>query len=585
MASLMTDPAAADPASPPPYRVLARKYRPTTFEDLIGQGAMVRTLSNAIDAGRLAHAFVMTGVRGVGKTTTARIIARALNCIGADGTGGPTIQPCGVCANCTQIAEDRHPDVIEMDAASRTGVNDIRELIDGVRYLPVQARFKIYIVDEVHMLSTQAFNALLKTLEEPPEHVKFIFATTEIRKVPVTVLSRCQRFDLRRIEFDELVAHLAGIARAEHADIGTEALGLIARAAEGSVRDALSMMDQAIAHGGGTVDVDQVRDMLGMADRGRVIDLFEHLMAGRIVEALDEMQGQYDGGTDPAVILSDLLEVSHLATRFKVAPGSGAEGAMADAEAARVRALAEGLGVPHLSRAWQILLKGLEETQRAPQPRPAAEMALIRLAHAAQLPTPGDLVKKLSQGGAPAAAAPTAAPASQPAAPVAQMTGTGAVAVPAPAPVAAPAAAGPPTPQSLADVAALLRAVGKPALAGYVRGYLHPVSFDAARLRIEVRPADRAPADLIPNLTQALRQHTDRKWVVAAVTSGGEETLAAQDEARAAAQIADAEASPMIGAIKAVFPDAKVTGVEPLLDEAADEPVPLDPDAPDDDET
>ena len=308
-----------------PYRVLARKYRPTDFTTLVGQEAMVRTLRNAIATGRIAHAFMLTGVRGVGKTTTARIIARALNCVGADGKGGPTVDPCGVCDNCKAITEDRHVDVIEMDAASRTGIDDVRELIEGVRYRPVSARYKVYIIDEVHMLSEKAFNALLKTLEEPPPHVKFLFATTEIRKVPVTVLSRCQRFDLKRVPQDVLIEHFGKISATEKVEISPEALALIARAADGSVRDGLSMLDQAIAHGGGVVDAAQVRDMLGLADRSRVLELFEKTMRGDAPSVVASLGEMHDSGADPVVILQDLLELTHWVTRLKVAPEAAAE--------------------------------------------------------------------------------------------------------------------------------------------------------------------------------------------------------------------------------------------------------------------
>ena len=369
-----------------PYRVLARKYRPTDFAGLIGQEALVRTLTNAIQTGRLAHAFVLTGVRGVGKTTTARIIARALNCIGPDGTGGPTTEPCGVCDHCRAIAEDRHVDVMEMDAASRTGVNDIREIIDGVRYRPTSARFKVYIIDEVHMLSTAAFNALLKTLEEPPEHVKFIFATTEIRKIPVTVLSRCQRFDLRRVEMEVLEKHFSAIADKENAQIEASAMALICRAADGSVRDGLSLLDQAIAHGAGTVSEEQVRDMLGLADRARVFDLFDAVMKGDISSALKMMTDQYAVGADPVVIIQDMLELTHWLTRLKLAPESAASAAVSETERVKGGEMAKTLSMATLTRVWQMLLKGLGEVRTAPSPLQAAEMVLVRLAYAADLP-------------------------------------------------------------------------------------------------------------------------------------------------------------------------------------------------------
>ncbi len=393
------------PTERPPYLVLARKYRPSTFAELIGQEALVRTLSNAIEGGRIAHAFLLTGVRGVGKTTTARILARALNCGGPDGEGGPTTEPCGACEHCRAIAEDRHVDVIEMDAASRTGVEDIRELIDGVRYRPVSARYKVYIIDEVHMLSKHAFNALLKLLEEPPPHVKFIFATTEVRKLPLTVVSRCQRFDLRRVEAELLVRHLEAILAQEEAQADASALALIARAADGSVRDALSILDQAITHCDGAIGEAQVRDMLGLADRARVFDLFEAVMAGEIESALDEVKRQYDAGVDPLVVLQDMLELTHWLTRVKVVPEAANAITVPEAERRRGGDLARRLSMPVLARAWQMLLKGLDEARAAPNPLAALDMVLVRLAYVADLPAPAELVAALGDGGkAPAAA-------------------------------------------------------------------------------------------------------------------------------------------------------------------------------------
>ncbi|MBX7201108.1 MAG: DNA polymerase III subunit gamma/tau, partial [Rhodospirillaceae bacterium] len=391
------------------YQVLARKYRPTNFESLVGQDALVRTLTNAITSGRLAQGYMLTGVRGVGKTTTARIIAKALNCIGPDGKGGPTPEPCGVCSNCTAVAEDRHVDVLEMDAASRTGIDDIRELLEGVRYRPTAARYKIYIIDEVHMLSDKAFNALLKTLEEPPEHVKFIFATTEIRKVPVTVLSRCQRFDLRRIDSAKLEELFRGIGAKEGAAIEDGALALIARAADGSARDGLSILDQAISQAGGAVVTEKaVRDMLGLADRVLVFDLMAALLKGDVKTALALLADQYTAGASPVVVLQDLLELVHWLTRLKVAPDGAADPALAEAERTRGVAMAGTLTMPVLSRAWQMLLKGLSEVRAAPIPIQAAEMVMVRFAYAAELPTPADAIKTLESGGGPVR---TAAPA------------------------------------------------------------------------------------------------------------------------------------------------------------------------------
>ncbi|MGE5269106.1 MAG: DNA polymerase III subunit gamma/tau, partial [Thiohalocapsa sp.] len=387
----------SDPATP--YRVLARKYRPQTFAEVIGQEAMVRTLANAIATGRIAHAFMLTGVRGVGKTTTARIIARALNCVGADGSGGPTTEPCGLCPHCQSIAEDRHVDVIEMDAASRTGVDDIRDLTEGVRYRPVSARYKVYIIDEVHMLSKNAFNALLKTLEEPPPDVIFIFATTEVHRVPVTVLSRCQRFSLRRVPVEALVEHYRKIAEAEGIAVLPAALGLIARAADGSVRDGLSLLDQAIALCGERIEPEAVRDMLGIADRSLVYELFETVMRGDAAGALARLDDLHQGGADPLMVMQDLLDLTHFVTRLKLAPAAGAGDPLEEGERQRAAPLAAALSMAVLARAWQMLLKGLEEMQSAPLPAQAAAMVLVRLAYVADLPAPAELVRTLADKG------------------------------------------------------------------------------------------------------------------------------------------------------------------------------------------
>ncbi|HZA66627.1 MAG TPA: DNA polymerase III subunit gamma/tau, partial [Geminicoccaceae bacterium] len=380
-----------------PYRVLARTYRPQRLSELIGQDALVRTLANALRSGRVAHAFLLTGIRGVGKTTTARIIARALNCLGADGHGQPTPEPCGVCEPCVAIAEGRHVDVLEMDAATRTGIDDIREIVDSVRYAPSSARHKVYIIDEVHMLSEKAFNGLLKTLEEPPPQTIFIFATTEVRKVPVTVLSRCQRFDLRRIDGELLQRHLVGIAEREQVPVDPGALALIVRAAEGSVRDGLSLLDQAMALAAGDgapITAAHVQAMLGLADRSRVLDLFEQVARGAIKEALDGLAELYELGSEPEAVLQDLLEISHWLTRIKVAPEAAERFGVAQQDVVRGRALAEALSVPVLARAWQMLLKGLDDVRLAPSPLLAAEMVLVRLAYAADLPPPSELVRR-----------------------------------------------------------------------------------------------------------------------------------------------------------------------------------------------
>ncbi len=382
------------------YRVLARKYRPTNFDDLIGQEVLVRTLSNAIKSNRIAHAFLLTGIRGIGKTTTARIIARALNCIGADEKGGATINPCGVCAHCRMISEDRHVDVLEIDAASHTGVDKMRDLIDTVRYLPTSARYKIYIIDEVHMLSTPAFNALLKTLEEPPPHVKFIFATTESRKIPVTILSRCQRFDLKRIDSEMLASHLSSIAAKEHVQAQEEALKLIAIAAEGSVRDALSLLDQAIARGveeSGQLSVTAaaVRQMIGAADHSATFRLLEILLKGEVAEVLQDVQAQYSAGSDPLMLVQDALEIIHLVTRVKVAPLALTDISLSEHDRISAKKLADALSMPILSRLWQMFLKGVGEVKLAPSPLSALEMLLVRVAYASQLPTPAEIIKNM----------------------------------------------------------------------------------------------------------------------------------------------------------------------------------------------
>lgn len=380
-----------------PYKVLARKYRPESFAELRGQDTMVRILKNAFAADRIAHSFILTGIRGTGKTTTARIIAKGLNCIGIDGAGKPTTDPCGKCENCTAIIEGRHVDVIEMDAASQTGVGDIREIIDSVHYSTTSARYKIYIIDEVHMLSTSAFNALLKTLEEPPLHVKFIFATTEIRKVPITVLSRCQRFDLKRVEPEVLITHLKSIANREQVKISEAAISIIVRASEGSVRDAMSMMDQAIAHGAEETSAEQVREMIGLADRSRILDLFSLIMEGNALSALNELSDQYAAGADPIVILKDLAEVTHWISVVKISPNTSQDPTVTTDERDRGLKFSTQLSMRSLTRMWQMILKVLEEISFAPNSMMAAEMAIIRLTHVSELPSPDELIRKLEK--------------------------------------------------------------------------------------------------------------------------------------------------------------------------------------------
>ena len=587
---------AAAPATGLAYRVLARKYRPKTFDELIGQDALVRTLTNAIQSGRIAQAFMLTGVRGVGKTTTARIIARALNCTGPDGKGGPTVSPCGVCDNCRAIAEDRHVDVMEMDAASHTGVDDIREIIDGVRYSPVSARYKLYIIDEVHMLSKSAFNALLKTLEEPPSHVKFVFATTEIRKVPVTVLSRCQRFDLRRVDAQVLKEHFTRITAMEGADIEGDAAALIARAADGSVRDGLSLLDQAIALAAGTVTAQQVRDMLGLADRTRVIDLFEAAVSARPAEAMDILADLHRVGADPVVILQDLLDLVHNLTRLKVVPDSANDPSLPEAERTRGSALSSKLGMPALTRAWQLLLKGLNEVQAAPVPQQALEMVIVRLSYAADLPTPGDLIRQFQAqqangganaggsapmgrgpgGGGMGAGGPVAV-ASQPSSmathAVARSMGS---AQPQSAPVAQVAPAASPAGEELSPMPPDFRSLvqlfsdrREGALYGYLMETVQLVRMEPGRLELKLRPA--APPTLPAKVGQFLTEWTGHRWIVALSEGHAQATLAEQEQAEKRRSLSEAEANPVVRAVLDAFTGAKIIDIRDLAEVAAAE--------------
>lgn len=558
-----TDTGSVSPATAEPYRVLARKYRPKDFETLIGQDALVRTLTNAIETGRVAQAFMLTGVRGVGKTTTARIIAKALNCIGPDGSGGATAQPCGVCDNCVAIAADRHVDVMEMDAASRTGVEGIRELIDSVPYRPVQARFKVYILDEVHMLSTAAFNALLKTLEEPPEHVKFIFATTEIRKVPVTVLSRCQRFDLRRVALDVLGTHFKTIADQEQTGIEDDALAMIARAADGSVRDGLSILDQAIALSNGTVTGEQVRDMLGLADRSTIFDLFEATMKGAAADALDIARSLYNAGADPVVVVQDLLDICYWVTRARLTPELVGAASTPELERSRGGAMAKSLSMPSLTRCWQMLLKGLGEVQAAPNPIQALEMLLIRLTHAADLPPPGDLVAKLKDGSGTVSAGGSAAPAAPAATGVsASRTGDNTIAFPQqspPEPEPPPAAQPDPMPESFEAMVALVEKYREGRLQTHLVHDVHPVAFEPGR--IDLRPTSRAPRDLCTRLAGLLERWTGSRWVVTVSKEPGRPTLGEQRAADDLSRLDSAAEDPLVKSVLDAFPGARIKSV------------------------
>ncbi|MEC7489324.1 MAG: DNA polymerase III subunit gamma/tau [Pseudomonadota bacterium] len=564
------------------YRVLARKYRPGDFAALVGQEAMVQTLSNAIASGRLAHAFILTGVRGVGKTTTARIIARALNCIGSDGAGGPTENPCGVCLNCISITEDRHVDVLEMDAASRTGVEDIRELIDGVLYRPVSARYKIYIIDEVHMLSRNAFNALLKTLEEPPEHVKFIFATTEIRRVPVTVLSRCQRFDLRRVKYDVLINHFAEIARYENSKITSGAIRLIARAADGSVRDGLSLLDQAIAHSGPDTEIDEpiVQAMLGVAERVQVFDLFEHLMKGEIERALERLDTMYQAGADPVTIVQDLAELTHWLTRLKAVPTADAATPASDFDLEKGRDLSETLAMSTLTRTWQMLLKGLTEVRTAYSGIQAAEMLLVRLAYVADLPSPADMIEAIADKAPQKPAPVTLNPAPEHPKPTPSL---------GPTPQSGPNPAietGGPTALALKPAGALsLDSVPKqgtflpgtfdemvelfsinrePLLHAHLVNNVHLVKYEIGK--ISLRVTEEAPKDLAKHLSQCMHEWTGQAWFIEASQEEGEPTIRQRRDAAASERYVSAVAHPMVQEALDAFPGARVAEVRDASD-------------------
>ncbi|MCL4145514.1 UNVERIFIED_CONTAM: hypothetical protein GTU68_031381 [Idotea baltica] len=528
---------------------------------------MVRTLKNAFEADRIAQAFIMTGIRGTGKTTTARIIAKGMNCIGADGTSGPTTEPCGECEHCTAIMEGRHVDVIEMDAASNTGVANIREIIDSVHYRAASARYKVYIIDEVHMLSTGAFNALLKTLEEPPEHVKFIFATTEIRKVPVTVLSRCQRFDLRRIEPEVMIAMLRKIANGEKAEIADDALALITRAAEGSARDATSLLDQAISHGAGETSALQVRAMLGLADRARVLDLLDMILRGNAAGALTEIGAQYAEGADPMAVLRDLAEITHWISVVKITPDAAEDPTISPEERDRGRVMADALPIRVLTRLWQMLLKALEEVASAPNAMMAAEMAIIRLTHVADLPSPEELVRKLQDTPAPTGRSP------MPTEHTPSNGGGGAQAVQQAQTrmAASPNAAGQTTalardPQSalahyptFEHVLELIRHNRDVKLLVEVETSLQLAAYQPGR--IEFVPTDAAPRDLAHRLGAKLQLWTGNRWAVTVVNTGGAATIASIRDAKENALREDAISHPMMQAVLTQFPQAKITAI------------------------
>jgi DNA polymerase-3 subunit gamma/tau len=562
-----------------PYRVLARKYRPSSFDDLIGQEAVVRTVSNAFETGRIPQAWILTGVRGVGKTTTARILARALNYELPDGSvTKPTIHMPTLGVHCRAIMESRHMDVLEMDAASHTGVDDVRQINDSVRYAPSSARYKVYIIDEVHMLSTAAFNAFLKTLEEPPEHAKFVFATTEIRKVPVTVLSRCQRFDLRRVDADVLMGHLANIAKQENVEAEPEALGIIARAAEGSVRDSLSLLDQAIAHAAGLVRADAVRQMLGLADRTRVIELFDYLARGDIASAFKEFRDQYDTGADPIVVLSDLAEFVNFVTRVKIVPATADNVAFGETERLRAREFAAKLSMRVLSRMWQMLLKGITEVQAATRPAAAAEMVLVRIAYVADLPTPDEAIKMLEQNGGGASPVVTNSATSR-SAPVGSTSSIASGRQSSSPRTSAEASVRPQLSQPLADAqsapALKLNSFAEVvALAAEKRDLITKTALEAdVRLvriedgRLELALERSAARTLINELSRKLEQWTGRRWTVIVSNEAGQPTLRSQAELQKNRLERAAESDPRVREVLARFPGAKVVEVRKLATE------------------
>jgi DNA polymerase-3 subunit gamma/tau len=589
-AKAMITPVIAAPATSGAYRVLARKYRPSSFDDLIGQEAMVRTLTNAFKLDRIHQAYLLTGVRGVGKTTTARILARAFNYEVPARDGHPAITKPSIDmpelgVHCQAIIESRHVDVIEMDAASHTGVDDVREIIEGARYRPVMARYKVYIIDEVHMLSKSAFNALLKTLEEPPEHVKFLFATTESEKVPVTVRSRCQRFDLRRVESDVLIEHLARLCASEGVNINERALALIARAAEGSVRDSLSLLDQAIAHaaGGEAISARNVRAMLGAGDRGRVVDLFEYLMKGDIASALDALKEQYDQGADPALILTDLAEFVHFVTRLKLAPESRLDASITQDERIRGKAFAEQLTLGLLTRAWQIISKGITDVKTSPRPLAAADMVLVRMAYAADLPTPEEALRKLAETAGDAPAAPRSAPSGGGS--MSSGGGSGASASAAARPMLATTTAQPSSaPRAMArtqlseaprvqvarfeDVVMLAQVNRDIQLKIALERDVRLVRFEQGSIEFSLAPG--ASPQLAASLSRRLQEWTGERWMAVVVSAEGAPTLRDQEDARQRDKMHGVRADPLVRSVLERFPGAEIVAVR--SPDAAPEP-------------
>ncbi|MBL4890839.1 MAG: DNA polymerase III subunit gamma/tau [Rhizobiaceae bacterium] len=575
------------------YRVLARKYRSQNFDELVGQGPMVQTLANAFETGRIAQAYMLTGVRGVGKTSTARILARALN-YKTDKIDKPTIDIAELGEHCQAIMDGRHVDIIEMDAASHTGIDDIRDLIESAQYKPVSARYKVYIIDEVHMLSKSAFNGLLKTLEEPPEHVKFIFATTEIRKVPVTILSRCQRFDLRRIDAATLTEHLQKICKMEKVEVEEEALAIIARASEGSVRDALSMLDQAMAHGSaGIVKAESIRSMLGLADRTRIIDLFEHIMKGDIASAMGELKAQYDIGADPLVVLSDLADFIHFVTKLKYIPSAAEDKSLSEAERSRGGEFAEKLSVRVLGRAWQILLKGMSEVQTSERALASADMVLIRMTHAADLPTPDELIRKIQDGQSVTGSSPSpnggggSSPAGQGSG---QSSSSGARVLADAAPNSGPTL----VVSSGAATAALQVSEAAPetgvpermlntfdeliflvedkrdlAMKTYLRRNVRVVSFSDGRM--EVNLVENPPKTFLTDLSKKLQAWTGKRWMISTSSQEGAPTLDEIEQAETAAIVEQARTDPTVEAILERFPGSRIIDVRIRLEEALED--------------